>query len=445
MPLSHRSRYVLCWLVAIGTAAGYLYFSWHHFDDPDRRDGNRGHTFIDFGGQYLLGRMLVRGQGRHLYHRPSQRGILEEAYPPQNQNPNQETSDADRLMTSFMGNDDETERDSVGGPLYPPIQAIWFYPLAWLPPQTAYRLLQLAIILGAFAAGLGLSILSEGRLWRPLAALAVILFPGFAGSLSLGQNSVFSLNVLIWGWVLDSRGRPVEGGLVWGLLAFKPVWAAAFLLFPLWTGRWRVALAMLASGLAQTILTLPLVGWHSWQDWLRITQEAMQVSQTDEFWILRSRDLFTLPRRWLDFDSPVPDLHMAQTASLIGWGLWLAVVGMTTGIAVLRKRQSSPAAGQGSTLLFLGAILSCIHFMYYDVLLAALPVFLLYAGPKLPPWPFHLLITVLVLAPAIPALRLGEPPTETWCLLGLWALSGWSWIRRDMSGGKFSTCRFQAS
>ena len=116
-----------------------------------------------------------------------------------------------------------------------------------------------------------------------------------------------------------------------------------------------------------------------------------------------------------------------------------------TGIAVLRKRQSSPVAGQGSTFLFLGAILSCIHFMYYDVLLAALPVFFLYAGPKLPPWPFHLLITVLVLAPAIPALRLGEPPTETWCLLGLWALSGWSWIRREMSGGKFSTCRFQAS
>src|SRR5439155_503611 len=84
---------------------------------------SRGHTFIDFGGQYLLGRMLVRGQGRHLYHRPSQRGILEEAYPLQSQSPKQETSDADRLMISFMGNDDETESKSVGGPLYPRFQA----------------------------------------------------------------------------------------------------------------------------------------------------------------------------------------------------------------------------------------------------------------------------------------------------------------------------------
>jgi len=222
----------------------------------------------------------------------------------------------------------------------------------------------------------------------------------------------------------------VEGGLVWGLLAFKPVWAAAFFLVPLWTGRWRVALAMLASGLAQTILTLPLVGWHSWQDWLRISQEAMQVSETDEFWILRSRDLFTLPRRWLDFDSPVPDQQMAQTATLVGWGLWLVVVGMTTVIA-WRKRRSVLEATAGSAFLFLGAFLSCIHFMYYDVLLAALPVSSLYFAAKFPPWPFHLLIAVLFLAPVIPALKLGEPPTETWCLLGLWALSGCRWIRRN--------------
>jgi hypothetical protein len=153
----------------------------------------------------------------------------------------------------------------------------------------------------------------------------------------------------------------------------------------------------------------------------------MRVSQTDEFWILRSRDVFTLPRRWLDFDSDVPDLQMAQTATLAGWGLWLIVVGITTAVVILRKRQSGSVAG--AAFLFLGAFLSCIHFMYYDVLLAALPVFLLFVGPKFPPWPFHILVAVLLLAPAIPALQLGEPPTETWCLLGLWALSGWSWIR----------------
>jgi hypothetical protein len=428
MTISRRIRYSLSWLLAMATAAGYLYYSWHHFDDADRRDGNRGHTFIDFGGQYLLGRMLVRGQGRHFYHRPTQRRVLEEAYSRQNESREQETSDADQLMTSFMG-DDETRSDAIGGPLYPPIQSFWFYPFSWLPPQTAYRLLQFLIVLGAFVAGLGLSVLSQGRFWWPLAAVAVMIFPGFAGSLSLGQNSIFSLNILIWGLVLIRRDWPVGGGLLWGLLAFKPVWAGAFFLVPLWTGRWRAGMAMLACGLGQMILTLPVMGWKSWEDWLRVSQEAMRVSQTDEFWILRSRDVFTLPRRWLDFDSDVPDLQMAQTATLAGWGLWLIVVGITTAVVILRKSQRGLVAGPGSAFIFLGAFLSCIHFMYYDVLLAALPVSLLYVGQKLPPWPFHILIAVLLLAPAIPALQLGEPPTETWCLLGLWALSGWSWIR----------------
>jgi hypothetical protein len=429
MPISARARYILSWLLALGTAAGYLYFSWHHFDDPTRPDGNRGHTYIDFGGQYLLGRVLVRGQGQHIYHRSVQRSVLEEAYPRQKESPGQKTSDADGLMRSFMGEDQEDGSVSIGGPLYPPIHALWFYPFAWLSPQTAYRFVQCLIIVGAFTAGLGLAILSRSRVWWPLASLAVIVFPGFASSLGLGQNSVFSLNVLIWGWALMSVDRPVCGGLVLGLLAFKPVWAAAFLLFPIWTGRWRVAVAMAASGLGQVALTLPLVGVHGWQDWLHVSQEAMQVSEVDEMWILRSRHVLTLPRRWLDFDSPVLDKEAAQLANRIGWAIWVTVVVATTAVAVLQKRRGVLLSAVGSAFFLLGAMLSCIHFMYYDVLLAALPVFLLYIGPRLPSWPFHIPLAILLLAPTVPALKLAEPPTETWCLLVLWALSGWSWVR----------------
>ncbi len=68
--------------------------------------------------------------------------------------------------------------------------------------------------------------------------------------------------------------------------------------------------------------------------------------------------------------------------------------------------------------------------MYYDVLLAALPVFLLYQGPRWPPWICHILVAILFLAPAILPLGWGEPATETYCLLGLWIMSGWVWMRR---------------
>ena len=65
--------YVLAWLVAVVASAVALEYAWIGFDKSERRDGNCGHATIDFGGQYLMGRMLVRGYGQHLYHRHYQR------------------------------------------------------------------------------------------------------------------------------------------------------------------------------------------------------------------------------------------------------------------------------------------------------------------------------------------------------------------------------------
>src|SRR4051794_39111023 len=88
------SRYAAAWVVALGLAGGLYHYAWHGFDSteqydrhgrlitpPARNDGNIGHGTIDFGGQYLMGRMLVRGYGDHLYHRPYQRRVLSEVYP----------------------------------------------------------------------------------------------------------------------------------------------------------------------------------------------------------------------------------------------------------------------------------------------------------------------------------------------------------------------------
>jgi arabinofuranan 3-O-arabinosyltransferase len=426
--ISPDIRYRASWILAIMTAGISLYFSWHHFDDPTRRDGNHGHTYMDFGGQYLLGRMLVRGEGRHLFSRSGQRQVLAECYPRGNESPDQESSDADQLLDWFVWADESADEAVVSGPLYPPLQAFWFCPLALLTPQVAYRVVQIIIIVCAFGVGLGLTTLSNGRVWWPIATIGVILFPGFAGSLGLGQNSVFSLLILVWGWVLISRGHPGWGGIVWGLLIFKPVWLAAFFLVPLWSGRWRACAAMVISSAIQAALTLPVVGIHGWTDWLKVGREAARISLYDPVWIFRGRDLVALPRRWLNLDAPAADLQNNLIASLIGWGLWLIVIEITTRIAVNRK--CGGYLGYGPAFLFLGAWLSCVHFMYYDVLLAALPVFLLYQSARWPPLICHLAVAILILAPTIPAGGWGEPATETYCLLGLWIISGWVWMRR---------------
>src|SRR5205823_6328402 len=95
------------------------------------------------------------------------------------------------------------------------------------------------------------------------------------------------------------------GGVVWGLFAFKPVWGLAFFLVPLLSGRWRMCLAMVGTGAALGLLTLPVVGVQTWFDWLQVGREAAGVYNVNENWIHLSRDLQGIPRRLLlDFNLP---------------------------------------------------------------------------------------------------------------------------------------------
>src|SRR5947209_19388051 len=111
--LQSRTYYVLSWLAVLGIAAGVLYNAWIHFDDHSestkpgskRRDVNDGHCMIDFGGQWLMGRMLYEGHGRRLYLRSQQRAVLQVSYPEEDQAPDAEKSDAENLMDWLMGLD----------------------------------------------------------------------------------------------------------------------------------------------------------------------------------------------------------------------------------------------------------------------------------------------------------------------------------------------------
>src|SRR5436305_5728902 len=55
----------------------------------------------------------------------------------------------------------EAALPAVRGPLYPPIDAFVYYPLALLPPQVAYRVMQCAVIGFALLAALGIRQLSR--------------------------------------------------------------------------------------------------------------------------------------------------------------------------------------------------------------------------------------------------------------------------------------------
>src|SRR2546430_536210 len=83
------TRYVLCWLAALGLTALHYHLARHMYDVPpptgdpaaDRRDENYGHTLVDYGGQWLTAHLVAIGRGREVYLRSAQREVLEAAYP----------------------------------------------------------------------------------------------------------------------------------------------------------------------------------------------------------------------------------------------------------------------------------------------------------------------------------------------------------------------------
>jgi len=440
---------VLLWLVALSIAAYTLYHAWNHFgnlphlsESHRRVDGNAGHTQIDFGGQWVMGRMVVRGHARELYHRQRQWEVAREGYRVEDEPPinhaeghlpgSRRTAakteddlrhDADKLLGWFMGSDpaewktvggaavlplargpldnpflgtalqaaageavtppivDQVAKPTIGGPLYPPVHAFLYAPLALLPPLSAYRTFQVIGLLFVFVASLGVTVLSRGKIWWSVATIGLLLYSGTRSGLDLGQNPTVTVAIAIWGWALASRGYNTAGGAVWGLFAFKPVWALAFCIVPLLTRRWRFCAAMIVTGVTLCAATLPFVGVQTWLDWLAVGKEAAALYNVNLNWINLSRDLQGVPRRMLHDFSLAEAERDSVLAQVLAWSLWGVVFVATVGV-YLRRADHRRATGIGAGFLFLGAWLTCYRFMYYDTLVSAVGCAVLFAEPR---------------------------------------------------------------
>lgn len=499
--LKPRVRWGISWLILLGVAGFTFVQAWTAFNQADRSDGNRGHATIDFGGQWLMGRMIVEGQGRHLYLRNYLRPVAQQAF--STARDSTQKSDADLLMEWLTGTDDPQAPEvlasllvplaasnpldetvvlasaqttwtedrlehvtapRIGGALYPPIHALYYAPLSLLPPQIAYRVMQFFLLVLVFFIGWVVQHMTEGRVWWPVASLFVLMFPGTVGCITLGQNGLFLLTLALVGWWQVMRRREVLAGLCWGLLAFKPVWAAAFFLVPLLTARGRMAASMVLAGLVQIAVTLPVVGWESWRNWLQVGQEAAQEYKRQENWIVLSRDLLGIPRRWLlRFEgelakdvvwrtalretsvSSVVDKDVTENPwdhpllAVLGWGLWTVVLSGTLFVAWRRRQWCKELTGLFPAFVLSGAVLTCYHFMYYDFVVAGLPVLLLFSEPRrYLQWRFTafvppLLLLLMLSLPALGCLRDPSyhfPPWETFVLLLLWMWCGYRLMKK---------------
>jgi arabinofuranan 3-O-arabinosyltransferase len=425
--LHRRALYALAWFLALILGGLRIYNGRQSFDEPERHDGNNGHTTIDFGGQWMMGRMLARGFGSELYSRPRQWEVAEQAYPHSDEDPDANVHDAQNLIPYFRGDDDPrwlefgvgvaavvgpanpfqqaanairyesawtkplphellhpTSGVGVGGPLYPPIHAFLMYPFALDDkPRQSYCVMQWLQTLYCFAAGLAVNYLSRGRFWWPVASSLILIYPGCRGAVDLGQNSPFTLAILVWGWACLARGRPTLGGVIWGLLAYKPVWAVSFFAVLLLLRQWRAALAMVVAGASLALATLPFVGVHSWMHWLTIGQEAAKIYNVDPNWVHLSRDVLNVPRRiMIDFNLPRRLERETPIALAVSWALWALIFEIALRVYALRGQRPTRFTGPFPAFLLLTAWMCTFHFMYYDALLSVFGACVLLADPR---------------------------------------------------------------
>jgi alpha-1,2-mannosyltransferase len=139
---------------------------------------------------------------------------------------------------------------------YPPTFQLMLMPLAAMPYVGAWLVWSCALY--------GFYVLLMRRLADdPDRLIFLLLAPGAAVNLFFGQNGILS-TVLLGGGVLLLRSRPILGGVLLGLMAYKPQLALLAPFALLAAREWRALIAAILSQVALALLSLLVLGAEPW-------------------------------------------------------------------------------------------------------------------------------------------------------------------------------------
>jgi hypothetical protein len=154
------------------------------------------------------------------------------------------------------------------GYAYPPSSVPLFIPFASYPVGLVAWLI---VNVGLLVTGVVAILKRERGRVRPLelalALLVLAFFPGFADGVAWGNASVGLAGFLAWAWVVG-RGRAPVGGLA-GLGATIKLVPGALVFWATPRTFLRIAAIAAVMGGAFFFATLPLVGLHSWADYVK--------------------------------------------------------------------------------------------------------------------------------------------------------------------------------
>ncbi len=226
---------------------------------------------------------------------------------------------------------------------YPPIFMLIVWPLGLLSVGVGFYAWA-ALTVAAF-------VWAAGGWPRPLALLLLLAAPATVAGVVAGQNGFLTAALLVGGMRLIGP-RPVLGGLLIALLAYKPQLGILVPVALAAAGNWRGIAATAAWLLTLVLLTSVLFGGHIWLDWLgTLPGYAASFAGRDALLRLQPTPLANL-QQW---GVPATPAHLVQAVLSL---LMAALVWLTW-----RRGASLPAIG----VLVAATFMATPHAFFYDM------------------------------------------------------------------------------
>jgi hypothetical protein len=306
----------------------------------------RTHVDKDWSHLWLGGRMITAGHADRLYDAALQQAVYADADP------------------EGRGPPVWRERNDILGCFnYPPPAALAYAALAWMPVGTAavvhaYLTLALVVLIAWLLAGS----LDPRPEWA-LVGVAILAYPPFFVTLSVGQNSVVSMLILVGAWRLCRAKRDLAAGLLLGLLICKPNWLFAVAWIPLIHHRWRLLFG-LGVGIATVLLvTLISLGSGPFEDYATLFRRVSHLHELPDYALSLKYNALGLFRKWAGAGSTLGDV--------LGWASCACVVGITWIASRGAWRPETPRFATMMACSLMAALWVNPHLNHYDLTLSA--------------------------------------------------------------------------
>ncbi|MBN9006196.1 MAG: DUF2029 domain-containing protein [Rhizobiales bacterium] len=276
---------------------------------------------------------------------------------------------------------------------YPPDFLVFllpFAPLGFLGSYVAFQIVSAGLLVVALRS------FPLVRMAGGMAIAMVLLYPAVTINVISGQCTFLVAALIVGGFaLLDSR--PIWGGLILGLLTFKPQFCVLVPFALIAAGSWRALIAAAVSPLVMVGLSGLMFGWDLWIRWIPLVWS--NVNSSNDLWIETGR-------MW--GNSVYACVASLGAPTQVASAVQLVAIGVAI-VAVVTALRSRLGAMERAAVFLAATVLAAPHSGLYDMVLLqiAMTFLLLARDPLRQPWMWSLAFVVWLLPTLGPPLLFG--------------------------------------